>query len=399
MRDYAKIVLLLLLTLTITAPVMTTAVRESLDFRIHYKLALDLPAAKTAPHISHVLWHAVVKVYRQLLPVAADETVMTISILTFVLPLPVIIFLLLKRTSRGGIPDAAAGALALALTVAAPITVWIDNRYMIGYINLIVYHNPTLIALRLFLIPLSLMSLWAINGRNYRNLNHRLFWLLATASVVMLATLSKPSYTIALFPGLVLFAVWRRLNGHTVDWIFLMWGLCIPGGFVLAVEYLYTFVGGFEQGGAIMIEPLKYMSSWIPVWRMPIQLALSLVFPIGVYLLFHGAARKNLYLNFSWIVFAVGAMYVYNLYQDGPGFRAGDFLWSGYSTVFVLMYASLLFLVEQYAKELESKVVHLSRNGFRLSLRSGLAALLFAFHVLSGIAYCIRFLDYTQYPG
>ena len=399
LRSYAWIILLLSLSLAITAPVMNVATRESGDFRNHYQRALQLLDTVTHRAIGHVLFHAVVKVYRQLMPAASQEALLLASILTFMQPLPVIIFLLLKKASRQILPNIVVAVLALALTVAAPVTIWIENPDMIGYINSIVYHNPTLIALRLFVIPLSIMSLWAINMRSYHDFNQRFFWLLATAAVVMLATLSKPSYTIALFPGLFVFALWRRLKGGAVDWVFMIWGLYIPGSIVLAIEYLYVFEAGLEHGGTIMIEPLKLMRVWVPtIWRIPIQLVLSLVFPIGVYALYFDAARKNLYLNFSWIVFGVGAMYSYAFYQLGPGFKSGDFLWSGYSAVFVLMFASLLFLVEQHVQGFGNKDVKLSRRGLRLLARSGIAVSIFAIHVLSGLAYYIRFLDYTLYP-
>ena len=191
-RNHLKIILLLSLSLTIAVPVMNVAVSKSVDFGNHYQRALQLPAETTARPIGHVLFHAVVKVYLQLLPAASEEAIQMISILTFMLPLPVIIFLLLKKTSRGFLPDTVTGALALTLIVGAPITIWIGNPFMIGYISSIVYHNPTLLALRTFIIPLSIMSFWAINRRSYKDFNHRFFLLLGTAAVVMIATLSKP---------------------------------------------------------------------------------------------------------------------------------------------------------------------------------------------------------------
>lgn len=399
LRGNLTIALILGLNLMITLPVMNVMVRESQDMKNHYLRALELPAETTNRAVGHVLFHAVVKVCRSLLPAASKETVLIISLMTFMQPLPVIIFLLLKKTARGLLPDLFTGALALGLTIAAPITIWLDDRYMIGYINSIVYHNPTLIALRLFAIPLSLLSFWAINNRSYRDFNHRFFWLLTSASIMMLATLSKPSYTIALIPGLILFAIWRRIHGHSVDWVFMLWGVFVPAGLILGIEYLYTFHSGIEHGGVIVISPSAFMRAWIPFWRMPIQLALSLVFPIAVFLLYRREATKHLYLNMSWIVFAVGAMYTYLLAQDGPGFKSGNFLWSSYSAVFVLMYASLTFLLELHILELQGEAFKTPGKGLRMSKRAAIAYSLFAVHVVSGLFYCIRSLEFSALSG
>ena len=374
-------------------------VRESRDMSNHYVRAIELPAETTHHAVGHVLYHAVVKVARSLLPAAAKETVTVISVMIFLLPLPVIIFLLLRKTVSGRLPDLFTGGLALGLTIAAPITIWVDDRHMIGYINSIVYHNPTIIALRLFIIPISLLSVRAIKTRGYRDANQRFFWRLTSASIIMVGTLSKPSYTIALIPGVILFVIWRRIRGHPVDWVFLLGGVIVPGSLILGIEYLYTFASGMEHGGTITFAPLSFMSAWIPVWRMPIQLALSLVFPVGVYLLYFTEAQKHLYLNMSWIVFAIGASYLYLLAQDGPGFRSGNFLWSSYSSMFVLMFASLTFLLERHISELQSQAFKASGKCPRISIRAAVALFLFGMHVVSGLLYCIRSLEFSALPG
>ena len=315
LRNSLMLVLLLALSLMFLVPVMRHAIQVSIDYENHYRRAMELPAQTTNRAVGHVLYHAVVKVVRALLPAASNSDVQLISILSFMLPLPAMIYLLLKRSAGGALPDLFLGALALGLTFASPVTVWANNKYMMGYINPIVYHNPTLIALRLFVIPLSLLALLAVKERNYRDRNQRVFWLLAAAAVIMLATLSKPSYTIALLPAVILYAIWRRLRmGKGGDFVFILLGLCIPGGIVLALEYLYTFASGFQHGGTIAFGPLRFMTAWIPLWRVPIQFALSLVFPVGVCLLYVDAARKCQYLKLSWIVFAIGSMYMYTSY-------------------------------------------------------------------------------------
>ncbi len=388
-------VLLLTLSFMFLTPVMRHAIDEASDYYNHYNFAIELPTKIGNIAIGHVLYHAVVKVFRALLPAATDADVQLISILSFMLPLPALIYLLLKRSAGGTLPDIFIGALALGLTLAAPVTVWTDNRWMIGYINLIVYHNPTLIALRLFVIPLSLLAMLAVQSRVYRDRNQRFFWLSAAASAIMVATLSKPSYTIALLPAVVLYAMWRRLRGKRGDFVFIVWGLCLPAGIILALQYFFTFASGLPHGGPITFGPLSFMTYYIPAWRIPIQVALSLVFPISVCLLYFDAARKCQYLKLSWLVLAISCLYLFTLYQDGGDFQSGNFVWTAYSAMFVLMFASLIFLIQQHKRERKSQGLETGSAGPRLSSRVSVGLALFALHVLSGIAYWHRFFDYV----
>ena len=53
--------------------------------------------------------------------------------------------------------------------------------------------------------------------------------LLLCASLLLLSTLAKPSYTFVLIPGCCAFAAWQALRANRVDWIYLIFGICIPG--------------------------------------------------------------------------------------------------------------------------------------------------------------------------
>lgn len=121
------------------------------------------------------------------------------------------------------------------------------------------------------------------------------------------------------------------------------------------------------------------------------SLFLSIVFPIGVGLLYAKQARRHTFLGFAWTVFICAILATYMVYESGPRIQDGNFLWTGYNAVFLLMFASILFMLEQYLRELRHRYGSLQVFGLRFSKRFAFASLLFGLHLLSGIAYYYRF--------
>ncbi len=213
------------------------------------------------------------------------------------------------------------------------------------------------------------------------------------AILMVLSILAKPSFALALVPGCILFAFWRTLRRGRVDWTLLALGVIIPATLMLGLQATISYVN-FDDGSSIEIGFLTFMQLLVPTWRIPIQLLLSIVFPLGVGLLYAKQARRSLFLNFAWTVFFCAIMVTYSLYESGPRMKHGNFSWTSYNAVFLLMFASTLFLLEQYARELRHGYGSLQAFGLRFSRRFACASLLFGLHIISGIAYSLRFLTH-----
>ena len=384
-------VLLLLLSLVVYLPVMTRASAANVDFGKHITKALALP--DSTGHLVHVLYHAIFLSIHELAPSAPHKTAALWAILLIMLPVPIMAFALLRKASGGALPTNVLIAVSFALTILTPIAVW-PSRSMLGYMNPIVYHNPTIITARLFVIPLSLLALRIFQLQIGRSLNHRVYFLLLSASIILLATLAKPSFTLALLPGCCLFAARRILRRQVIDWPLLLFGFCLPGASLMGLFFALAYVSN-DSDSAIALGFLMQMQAWIPVWRIPVQLILSLLFPLAVYALYFEQARRHLYLNLCWVIFAVAAATAYLLYESGERLGHGNFVWGSYNAIFLLMFASLLFVVEQYARERQLESGDLNSFGVGISRNVAIASSCFGLHVLSGIAYYYRFV--TQY--
>ena len=383
--------IVLSLSLIVYLPVMIRATSAWTDFGKHIERALNFPTV--TDHVLHVLFHAIFVLVRQIAPFLAHTTAALAAILLVMLPVPLMAYALLKRAAGDAVPASMLKSLAIALTILAPITIWTD-RFMLGYMSPMVYHNPTSVTARLFVIPLSLLALRIFQPGTYGSLTQRLYITLLSAAVVLLATLAKPSFIFALLPGCCLFALWRCLRRQGVDWVLLVCGFCLPGALLMGLSYLLVYEGG-SGGGGIAFGFLTWMRHWIPTWRIPIQLALSLLFPLAVLALYFKRARRHPYLTMSWIIFLASALAAYTLYEEGLRFQDGNFLWGSYNAIFLLMFASLLFLVEQHRRECQSNSGVLTVAGFRVSRRAAIAYLAFGLHLLSGMAYYYRFV--TQF--
>ena len=379
--------LLLALSFLVYLPVMTHASSEFVDFGNHIKKALALPHLERP--FGHVLFHAVFLSVHRLAPHIPNASAALVAILLLMLPVPLLAFAALRRAAGDALPAAVLMSLALALAIVAPITIWAD-KFMLGYLNPIVYHNPTSIAARLFVIPLSLLALRIFQPGADHSLNQRVYIALLSATVLLLATLAKPSFTVVLLPGCCLFALWRQFRRQRVDWRLFVCGFCLPAALLMGLFYLLSYESQ-SQGSAIAVGFMTFMQHWIPAWRIPIQLVLSLAFPLAALALYFEQARRHLYLNMCWIVFAASAVTTYLLYEDGRRFSHGNLIWSGYSAAFLLMFASMLFVVEQHRRECKLGHGDLLAFGIPVSRKAAIAFCVFGLHLLSGLVYYYRF--------
>ena len=377
---------LLIVSLVLYIPVMTRAAAAQADFGGHILLALALP--DSTRNVFHVLFHAVFLSIHRLAPSIPHSTAALLAILLLMTPVPMMAFALLRKATGDALPASLLIALSLALTILAPVAIW-PSRSMLGYFNPVVYHNPTSIAARLFVIPLSLLALRIFQPGAIGSLNQKLYITLLSGAVVLLATLAKPSFTFVLLPGCCLFALWRRLRRQRVDWVLLVFGFCLPGACLLGLLHLLAYESA--GGSTYAVGLFTTMRYWIPTWRIPIQFLLSLVFPLAVLALYYERACRHLYVKLCWLIFAVSAAIAYLLYEGGDRLGHGNFVWGSYNAIFLLMFASLWFLLEQHRREQHQGSADLSVAGFRVSRRVAIACIAFALHLICGIAYYVRF--------
>ncbi|MCS6872700.1 MAG: hypothetical protein NZ571_14730 [Anaerolineae bacterium] len=326
----------------------------------------------------HVLYHVIFTMLRNCMGNQGIEGVFLLMATFLYVMIGIGLFLSLSLHAPAAIMKISLLSIVVLLLVSKPIYIWFNLPQFIGYINYVSHHNPTQILLTVFVVPVSLIALRAISPQPYRNLNQRIFLISFSALIVLLLSVSKPSYSIALLPALGLVVLYRLLRRLPIDWTLLIISIIFPSLTLLSVQYVTAYIA--EQETAIGIGQLEFFRVHrLQAWEVFVRLTLSILFPAVVYRLYISEALKNDYLNLAWLTFGVSLAWSYLLHEQGNRLGDGNFVWSSYVSLFVLMFSTVLFLLKQHAAE-----------SFRLSCRFVVSGVAFLLHVGSGVYTAVR---------
>ncbi len=365
------------------------------DYFAHAQAAIRLQDSQMSG-APHVFYHVLFAVLHDIFPFTNLAHLAIFIMVALRAVLGVIIFLLLRAQLSAQLSDLWIGGLViLFLLTYSPIFLWHNQAYgvkgfflhHISHLNHFVYHNPTQNLLLIFVVPAQLIALRAIVPQPFRSANERIFFTLLAAVLVMLMSLSKPSYSIALLPALGLAALYRTVRRLPVDWPLLIFGLGVPFLLVLALQYVVAYADSERAG--IRIGWLVFFHSYgFRWWEVGLKLILSVLFPLAAYLLHARHVIKDDLLNFSWLVFGVSLIWTYFFYEDGKRLTHGNFVWSGYAALFGLMFSTILFLLRHYTTQ-----------AFVRTPRAVLTASAFALHLVAGIYTYLFIVANSEFPG
>lgn len=242
------------------------------------------------------------------------------------------------------------------------------------------FHNATYMAARPFAM---LAFLWYVKllpvyesglGKQRERLKDYILFSL----FLLLATMTKPSFTIVLVAAAGLIMLWRMVRSGFSNFVpTLQLGLCFIPTFL---DLLYQFQGVFvpkegEEGGIGFC-----LGS---VWRLYsdnilLGVALAAGFPLLVLVLNYRQLRHNTLYRFSWQIFLMSFAMAFLLYEKG--FREPDFNFSwGYMYgIFFSFFGSLAVLLKATVKGLAEK---------KGRLLLGLQWLAYLWHLLCGCYY------------
>jgi hypothetical protein len=174
------------------------------------------------------------------------------------------------------------------------------------------------------------------------------------AVAVAAGTFARPSYAIAALPAVVVCAAYNHIRREAFSRAGLLWGFVLPALTALLWQFLRTYASTdphkyadpFIYRDSIILAPLAVMR--LHSTNLFSKYILSTLFPLSVLLLFGKRAWADHGFRFSCVAFIFGCGYTYALAEKAR-LAAGNFLWSGYITLFMLNCFAALFVTRQLA--------------------------------------------------
>ena len=212
------------------------------------------------------------------------------------------------------------------------------------------FHNATYMAARPFAILAFFKYGELLPGYEQKNAvrEHKRDYILF-AIYLLLATMTKPSFTIVLVGAAGILMLWRMFRSRFRNFVPTVWlGVCFIPTFI---DLLYQFRGVFvpqegQEGGigfTLGHVWLQYCSN------LPLAIGLAVGFPILVLLLNYKELRRDSIYRFSWQIYGMSFLMAFCLYEKG--FREMDFNFSwGYMYgIFFAFVGALLVLLRATA--------------------------------------------------
>ena len=381
-QNYWAILAVVLLVVAIRLPIdyvrfMTTTDN---DFGTHIYYALDLLAGRPIPSftMAHPLWQVMLIGVLWLTRgrVGFWESGMIFQVLSSVAAALIVYFWYGSLPGRPSPWKRAFWAVTLVLIAPVILPPLLDGAYYFGYIGLANYHNPTVHVLRPFALLMFIFANEVIADRHLESERprHSPWLILASAVVIVLATLLKPNYTIVLLPALGLMVLYRLVKRQSIDWWLLIFGLGLPAVAVLSGQFLMTYMIGDEPEGGILFRPFAVASRMSGF--LPLKFLLSVFFPLVVTGAFFRRVVNDRPLIFAWLGFAIGAAQFYLLSENASRMYHGNFLWGAQTGLFILFVVTIRFLLKQ---EYDFKSLLRREQWIQYSA--------YLPHILGGIAY------------
>ncbi len=275
-------------------------------------------------------------------------------------------------------------ALSLLLAAHIPLLAFWDRHLYFGYIGINVYHNATMAVLK----PLALLLFYA-GAQVYLSRSKSVILILACAVLTVMTASAKPSFIVDLLPVLGLFTLYRMIKKQWINWPLLVFGIGLPMVLSLGWQYWFTYMpsnNAAEGDWRVIVAPFAVYRAWSD-WLF-VKFFLSVLFPLGVFLLYLPKVLKDMELLLAWLVFLFGATYGYLLAEEGVRFAHGNFVWSAQIGLFILFVYTVLFLIKRSPFNDQKDPGQTPRSVRKFWISVGL----YGIHLIGGIVWYVNHL-------
>lgn len=271
------------------------------------------------------------------------------------------------------------------------ISLWNINSYWyLGKFTSLIWHNSTTI----FVFPLCIY-LFLITLKHIEHFSKKSFIHILIASVII--ALSKPSFLFAFIPAFPLITIY---NNKKIDKIFL-YNTSISVllfSFIILQKYIIYDVGALDNiiygslQSNVIIAPFK---PWLHYAKYPFSaLATSFLFPVVFISFYFKRLFKDTHFVFSLSLISFSIFVFLTFAESGPRMYHLNFYWQ----IPVSLFLMIMVLVKHLYLLLKENPKNNAVNGWNFkSVKIQTIRYFYYLHVLSGIAYTMRFLLMRTY--
>jgi hypothetical protein len=273
------------------------------------------------------------------------------------------------------------GLATVCLLLVGPIsffTMW--DRMYLGYITGNPYHNPTYLLLRPFAL-----SLFFIAADNFFA-KWRWKQSIVAGGLLILATLSKPSFTLTFLPTIAILLLVYLKRWKKINWPLLVISIGLCGVIILGYQYWLTYIG--QNSDRIAFAPFKAILIHVPNIPTALLFALmSVLFPLSVVLLYWKEIWKQISIQIAWINFFIGIGMAFLLTEVNKASHL-NFWWGPMTGIFILFYCSFEFW--------SNKIINENQTKTRIQSKDLIILVIFVLHLICGILYFIKVFINTE---
>lgn len=236
------------------------------------------------------------------------------------------------------------------------------------------FQNATYIATRPFSILLFLKFIDIIKKYPKCELKDCIFF----GIYMVLSVLAKPSFIFVIAP---IFAVVFMIEWFKIKFKFTKCDYSILIGAVITIAILiwqYIMVFDVEAGG-IQIGPGQAWHVWTPSIKGAIVKAN--LFPLFYLLCNIKKLKTDLLYRYSWIIYCVGILTFYIVYEGGYRFYDANFAWGYMHGLFFVFFSSIIILLKEWKK-----------YGIKNKWYNWVGSVLLGWHLVCGIYFFIHML-------
>lgn len=325
---------LLLIGCLVLAAITYMTSKVGMDYDAHTKIAVGLnlhDIAGTLRDHSEALWHIFVRIYMKLFRLAPAVAAGAVSA-TAVCAAYLIACRYFQQKINGMTAGISAiGGLILHLVCAIYVP-WFNPKPYSGQGTPNIWHNPTTIMVRPFALAAFLLVVREMEQSRRSGFRKGPGWKkgFATAVLLILCNMAKPSFVQIFYPAIfLLMVIWLIVyRGKSLKLALELLAICLPSLLVMALQFVISFSSGSaakESGSSVAIMPFAVVRLYTPnVW---VSLLLAIAFPLLMLGIAWGKKALDWTAGLAWLMLFSGFMERILLAETGERFTHGNFNW------------------------------------------------------------------------